>query len=58
VTLIPGVVAPVDHKYDEPELEVKVTLPPAQKVVGPLAVMTGVAGNALTVTIVATDSAL
>jgi hypothetical protein len=44
------VVAPVDHKYVVPALEVKVTLPPAQNVVGPPAVIVGVAGNALTVT--------
>ena len=33
-----------------PALEVKLTLPPAQNVVGPLAEMVGVAGNAITVT--------
>jgi hypothetical protein len=35
-----------------------VTLPPMQKVVGPEAVMVGVAGRALTVTIVAIDGTL
>jgi hypothetical protein len=35
-----------------------VTLPPAQKVVGPLAVIAGVAGFALTVTVVAALVAL
>ena len=39
-------------------LEVKVTLPPAQKVVGPPAVIVGIPGKAFTVTIVATDDAL
>jgi len=39
-------------------LEVSVTLPPAQKVVGPLGVMVGVAGSGLTVTTVATEAAL
>ena len=58
VTLILGVVAPVDHKYEEPALDVKVTLPPAQKVVGPPALIVGVAGNAFTVMAVAADEAL
>ncbi len=34
------------------------TLPPAQKVVGPPGVMVGVAGIGLTVTVVADDGAL
>jgi hypothetical protein len=37
------------------EDEVKVTEPPEQKVVGPLAEIVGVAGNGFTVTAVATD---
>ena len=41
-----------------PKLEVKVTLPPAQKVVGPLAVIVGVRGSVLTVTDVAADGKL
>ena len=49
VTLILGVVAPVDHKYEEPALDVKVTLPPTQKVVGPPAVIVGVEGEEFTV---------
>jgi hypothetical protein len=53
-----AVVAPVDHKYDVPADAVKVTLPPAQNVNGPPAVMVGVAGSALTVTTVADDDAL
>jgi hypothetical protein len=52
-------VAPVDHKYEELALEVNVTLPPAQKVVGfPPALIVGVAGKAFTVTTVAADIAL
>jgi hypothetical protein len=35
------VVAPVDHRYVVPKLEVNVTLPPEQKVVGPSAVIVG-----------------
>ena len=52
------VVAPVDHKYPTPELDVSVTLPPAQKVVGPDAVMVGAGGNELTVTSVAAEGKL
>jgi hypothetical protein len=52
-----GVVSPVDHKYDEPALDVKFTFSPSQKVVGPSAMMVGVAGKAFTVTTVATDAA-
>ena len=51
-------VAPDDHKYVEPILAVNVTPPPSQKVVGPPAVMVGVAGKPFTVTIVAADDAL
>ena len=51
-------VAPVDHKYPFPELEVNVTDPPAQKVVGPPAVMVGAEGAGLTVTVVAALAAL
>jgi hypothetical protein len=43
------VVAPVDHKYVVPALEVSVTLPPAQNVNGPPADIVGVAGKAFTV---------
>lgn len=35
-------VAPLDHKYDEPIEAVSVTLPPWQKVVVPLAVIVAV----------------
>jgi hypothetical protein len=41
-----------------PALDVSVTLPPAQNVVGPEAVIVGVAGSALTVTAVAFDGML
>jgi hypothetical protein len=46
------------HKLFVTELEERVTLPPAQKVTGPLAVTTGVDGLALTVTVVAADPAV
>ena len=42
--------APVDHKYVVPVLDVNVTLLPAQKVVDPVVEITGCDGNALTVT--------
>jgi hypothetical protein len=58
VTLMACVVAPFDQRYELPALAVSVTLPPAQKVVGPPAVIAGVAGLALTVTAVAADVAL
>ena len=47
-----AVVAPFDHKYEFPALEVKVTDPPAQKVVGPPGVIVGAAGGVFTVTVV------
>ena len=49
-TLIVDVVAPVDQEYATPPVAVKFTLPPAQKVVGPLAEIVGV-GSGLTVTV-------
>ena len=54
VTLIDCVVAPFDQRYDPPLDAVSVTLPPAQKVVGPPAVIVGV-GFGLTVTTVAAE---
>src|SRR5258708_7833022 len=51
LTVIEDVVAPFDQRYDDPLDAVSVTLPPAQNVVGPPAVMLAV-GLALTVTIV------
>jgi hypothetical protein len=55
VTVILAVVAPFDHRYVEPALEVNVTLPPVQKVNGPPAVIVGAAGAVLTVTVVAAE---
>jgi hypothetical protein len=52
------VVAPVDHRYAELTLDVRVTLPPAQNVVAPEAVIVGVAGIGLTVTVVASEAVL
>ena len=51
------VVAPVDQRYEAPLDAVSVTLPPAQNVVGPPAVMLDV-GLALTVTVVGDEAAL
>ena len=42
--MILDVVSLVDHKYPEPALAVKLTLPPEQNVVGPPAEIVGVAG--------------
>jgi hypothetical protein len=50
------VVSPVDHRYDALRLEVRVMLPPAHNVVAPEAVIVGVAGIGLTVTVVASDA--
>jgi hypothetical protein len=58
LTVILAVVAPVDHKYEEPALDVNVTLSPVQKFKGPSAVIVGVAGKALTVTIAGADAKL
>ncbi|MEO6486922.1 MAG: hypothetical protein ABIO78_03150 [Thermoanaerobaculia bacterium] len=55
-TMIDCVIAPFDHEYDEPGLAVSVTLPPAQKVVGPDAVMLAV-GVVVTVTVVGAEVA-
>jgi hypothetical protein len=57
VALIACVVAPFDQRYEVPLDAVSVTLPPAQNVVGPPAVMLAV-GLALTVTVVGDDVAL
>ena len=48
-TIIDWVVSPVDHKLPVADDEVKVTLPPAQNVVGPPGVIVGVAGKEFTV---------
>jgi hypothetical protein len=49
-TVMAAVVAPVDQRYDVPPDAVSVTLPPAQKVVGPDGVIVAV-GSGLTVTV-------
>ena len=53
-----GVVAPVDHKYELPDDDVSVTLPPAHRVVVPVAVMVGVAGSGLTTMVVGSEAGL
>jgi hypothetical protein len=58
LTVILAVVAPVDHKYEDPTLDVNVTLPPVQNVNGPPAVIVGIEGIVLTVTAVAADATL
>ena len=55
LTVIEGVVSPVDQRLPVADDEVKVTLPPVQKVVGPPGVMVGVAGKGFTVTTVPAD---
>ena len=52
------VVAPVDHNHDEAEVEVRVKVLPVQKVNGPSAVIIGISGKGLTVTMVAVEAAL
>jgi hypothetical protein len=49
VTTIDWVVAPLDHRYEDADVAVSVTLLPSQNVVGPEALMVGVAA-ALTLT--------
>ena len=55
-TTIDCVMEPFDHEYDVPGLAVSVTLPPAQNVVGPDAVMLAV-GVVVTVTVVGAEVA-
>lgn len=57
VTLIDCVVAPFDHKYEVDAGAESVTDPFSQNVVGPLAVIVGVAGNGFIVTVVPADAA-
>ena len=57
VTVIDCVVAPFDQRYEAEAGAVSVTLAPAQNVVGPDAVMTGVAGAGLTVTLCDAEAA-
>lgn len=52
------VVAPLDHRYKVPTDEVSVTLPPAQRVVEPVAVIVGVSGNGFIAIVVAADGRL
>ena len=56
-TVIDCVVAPVDQTFPLAEEDVNTTLPPAQKVNGPPAVMVGVAGIGFTVTVVPAEEA-
>lgn len=51
------VVAPFDQVFPVAAEEVKTTEPPAQKVVGPPAVIVGTGGSGLTVTVVTADVA-
>ena len=53
--MIDCVAAPVDQVFPVADEEVKVTEPPAQKVVGPLAVIVGVGGSGFTVTVTGKD---
>jgi hypothetical protein len=55
VTVMEGVVAPFDQVYPNVDDDVRVTEPPSQNVVGPLAEIVGVAGVGLTVTACAAD---
>lgn len=57
LTVIDWFVEPFDQRLPEAEEEVKVTDPPAQKLVAPLAVMVGVTGFAFTVTVVEAEVA-
>jgi hypothetical protein len=50
LTVMDCVVAPFDQLKDEPSLAVSITLPPWQKVVGPLAVMVAIGFTTVTVT--------
>jgi hypothetical protein len=58
LTVMDCVVAPFDQRCENAAGAVSVTAPPAQNVVGPLAVITGVAGFAFTITSVAALVAL
>lgn len=52
LTVMDCVVAPLDHKLLVAEEDVNTTEPPAQNVVGPLAVIVGTAGIGLAVTVI------
>ena len=49
-------VAPLLHRLPEVALDVKVTVPPEQKVVGPSVVMVGVGGKGNIVTLIGADA--
>jgi hypothetical protein len=55
VTVMDWVVSPVDQRFPVEEEEVSTTEPPAQKLVGPPAVIVGTEGFGLTVTAVAVE---
>jgi hypothetical protein len=57
LTVILCVVAPLLHRLPVAELDVSCTLPPWQKVVGPLGVIVGADGNGFTVTCTDADAA-
>jgi len=54
-TVIDCVISPVDQKLSVDDDEVRITEPPSQNVVGPLAEMVGVTGVGLTVTLSAVE---
>ena len=55
--MIEGVVAPVLQLLPMGLLDVRVTLPPAQNVVGPDGLIVGVAGVGFTVTVTGSETA-
>lgn len=57
-TVIDWVVSPVDQRLPVADDEVNVTLPPAQKVVGPPGVIVGVGGAGFTVPLTATSTVI
>ena len=57
VTVMDGVVSPVDHKFPVEAEEVSTTEPPEQNVVELPAVIVGVAGIGFTVTLITFDAA-
>ena len=54
-TVIDCVVAPLDHVFNDGDEDDNTTLPPEQNVVAPPAVIVGVAGVDVTVTVVLED---
>jgi hypothetical protein len=57
-TVIDWVVAPLFHVYSVALVDVRITLPPSQNEIGPLAVIVGVEGGVFTVTVVVSEVAL